>query len=198
MVNRTGSGDGPAGDLDALRATLLTRLRSRSGEVEDAIVAAAIEIEPSVGADPEGLSGLEAAAAETVKLIEELIAQGADWTQRLPPAVAAQARHLARSGVTLDAVMRGHYATTSLCFEFATSEISELPAETLPYLIEIQSRHGDYLMSSVSAAYEDELARGSSAHRTRAGSGNGWNASWVEIRPPPPDWATTSSRGTSD
>ena len=47
----------------------------------------------------------------------------------------------------------------SACFEFATSEISELPGNTLPYLIEIQSRLGDYLMSSTSAEYEDELER---------------------------------------
>jgi len=55
--------------------------------------------------------------------------------------------------------MRGYYATTSLCFEFATSEISDLPEDTLPYLVEIQSWHGDALMSATSAEYEAELAR---------------------------------------
>jgi PucR-like helix-turn-helix protein/diguanylate cyclase with GGDEF domain len=159
VKNRDGPGEGPGDDLDALRAILLTRLGARGAEVEAAIVAAALEIEPSVGGDPEGLAGLKAAARETVELVEELIAQGVDWTPRLPPAVAAQARFAARSGVTLDAVMRTHYATTSLCLEFATSETDTLPAGTLPYLIEIQSKHGDYLMGAASAAYESELER---------------------------------------
>lgn len=149
----------PDPGLGALRDKLLERLRSRSQEVEEAIVTAALKIAPPASTDAGGLTGLRASARETVELIAELIEQGQSWTPRLPPAVAAQVRHLARSGVTLDAVMRGHYAVTSLCFEFATSEVSELPGDTLPYLIEIQSRHGDYLMGAVSAEYENELAR---------------------------------------
>jgi hypothetical protein len=158
---------GSGSDLDAVRAALLVRLRPRAEEVRDAMVAAALEIEPRVGTDPAGIAGLTAAASATVELIEELIEQGMDWTPRLPEAVTAQARYLARSGVALDAVMRGHYATTSVCLEFATAEIAELPAATLPYLIEIQSEHGDYLMGAVSAAYEDELARLESLPGTR-------------------------------
>ncbi len=142
-----------------MRTALLTRLRPRAEEVRDAMVAAALKIEPRVGADPEGLAGLTAAASATVELIEELIAEGKDWTPRLPAAAREQAAYLARSGVTLDAVMRGHYATTSVCLEFATAEIAELPAGTLPYLIEIQGEHGDFLMGAVSSAYEEELAR---------------------------------------
>jgi hypothetical protein len=146
-------------DLDALRDKLLERLRSRSQEVEEAIVAAALNIEPAVSTDAEGHAGLRAAARETVELIADLIREGERWKSKLPPAVSSQVRRLARSGVTLDSVMRGYYATISLCFEFATTEISELPSDTLPYLIGIQSEHGDYLMSAVSAEYESELAR---------------------------------------
>ncbi|HVV89161.1 MAG TPA: helix-turn-helix domain-containing protein [Solirubrobacterales bacterium] len=163
MGERTRKGDGSPpdreADLDALRAILLARVEARRGEVEEAIVAANLEIEPRLGADPDGMAGLEAAAAETVELVTELIAEGVEWTPRIPAAVAAQARYAARHGVALEVVMRGHYATTSLCFEFALSEISELPGETLPYLLEIQSRHGDHLMRSVSAEYEAELER---------------------------------------
>jgi hypothetical protein len=147
------------GGLDELRAVLLARIEVRSREVEEAIVASNVAIEPRLGTDVEGLVGLRAAAAQTVELVRELIAEGVGWTPRIPPAVVAQAHHLARQGVPLEAVMRGHYATTSLCFEFALSELSELPTRTLPYLLEIQSRHGDYLMGSVSAAYEEELER---------------------------------------
>jgi len=145
--------------LEALRRRLLERLRSRSQEVEEAMVNAALSIDSGVSRDGEGLAGLKASARETVELVAELIEQGAKWTPRFPPAVAAQARHLARNGVSLDTAMRGYYAITSLCFEFATSEIDDLPEDTLPYLVSIQSQHGDYLMSAVSAAYEDEVAR---------------------------------------
>ena len=55
--------------------------------------------------------------------------------------------------------MRGYYATTTLCFEFVSSEIADLPAGALPCLVEIQTRHGDRLMSVVSAEYNDEVAR---------------------------------------
>jgi PucR C-terminal helix-turn-helix domain len=157
--NRVDSGDGARDDLEVVRSTLLARLRPRAAEVRDAMVAAALKIEPRRAEDPEGLAGLTAAATATVELIEELIAQGKDWQPRLPEAVREHARYLARNGATLDAVMRGHYATTSVCLEFATAEIAELPAGTLPYLIEIQGEHGDYLMGAVSAAFEEELAR---------------------------------------
>jgi len=131
------------------------------------MVNAALSIESGVSSDGEGLAGLQAAARETVELVAELIEQGASWEPRFPPAVAAQARHLARNGVPLDTAMRGYYAITSLCFEFATSEIDDLPEDTLPYLVSIQSQHGDYLMSAVSAAYEDELARLNRSPSTR-------------------------------
>lgn len=160
MGNNGGSADHfPDGEVEAIRAELLSRLRVRSREVEAAIVAAALEIGADIAGDREAMAGLRAAARETVELLSELIERGTDWTPRLPGAVAAQARHLARGEVGLEAVMRGHYSMVTVFFEFATSEIAELPAGTLPYLIGIQSKHGDYLMGAVSAEYEAELQR---------------------------------------
>jgi hypothetical protein len=146
-------------ELKVIRGELLARLRSRSQEVEEGIVAAALGVEPGIAADPDRLAGLQAASRQTLELIAELIAEGADWQGKMPPAVTDQARHLARGGVPLGAVARGYYAIIAACLEFATTEIDELPGNTLPYLIEIQSRHGDYLMAAVSTAYEDELER---------------------------------------
>ena len=151
--------DQEADSLDALRGELLARLQSRSPEVEEAIVARGLELDPVVNAEPEGLAGLRATASETVDLIAAVIEQGESWTPSLPPAVAAQIRYLARNGVALDVIMRGYYATTSVCLEFLTEEIAELPEDALPYLVGIQSQHGDQLMSAVSAEYESEMAR---------------------------------------
>jgi hypothetical protein len=160
LGNDAGSPDGIRDDeLEVIRRELLTRLRPRSREVEEGIVAAALGVEPGIAEDPDRLAGLRAAARESLGLIGELIAQGVDWQQKMPAAVTAQARYLARGGVPLEVVLRGHYAMIGACLEFATGEIAELPQGTLPYLIEVQRRHGDYLMAAISTAYEDELER---------------------------------------
>lgn len=153
------SGTGDADQLASLQARLLARLEDRGKEVEEAIVAAARELNPSLETGGEELARLRASARETVGLIAELLEQGENWQPGVPSAVAAQARYMARNGASLETVMRGYYATVSLCFEFAASEGSELPADTLPYLVRIQSRHGDHLMDAIAAEYEDELAQ---------------------------------------
>lgn len=145
--------------LDELRGELVERLRSRSPEVKEALVARGLDIEPVVNGDPEGLAGLRAAVSETVELIASVIEQGESWSPRLPPAVAALVRYLARNDVALDAVMRGYYGVTSVLFEFLTEEIAHLPEGALPYLVGVQSQHGDQLMSAVSAEYMSELER---------------------------------------
>lgn len=168
-IGNDGASAGGLGDdeRELIRSELLSRIGARSGEVEDGIVAAALAIESGIADDPDGLAGLRAAVREMLELLAELIAQGVDWTPRPLFAIAAQTRYLARSGVPLEVAMRGHYAMVSTCFEFATTEVDELPAGTLPYLIEIQSRHGDYLMGLISTAYEEELERLSSPSARR-------------------------------
>jgi len=144
---------------DSVKRTLLSRLRSWSPELQESIVARCFALEPLAYAEPEGLVYLRAAAKETIELVAEIIELGESWTPRVPPALAAQVRYLARSGFSSDRVMRGYYATVTVCFEFANEEIGDLPAGALPYLIEIQSQHGDALLGAVSAEYRKELAR---------------------------------------
>ncbi len=157
-----GGTDGHGGEsdqLEALRTRLLQDLQARTAEIEEAIVTAALNIELATSSDAEEMAGLRDAARALVELIGEVIGHGASWVPQLPPSVKAQVRRLARAGVALEDVMRGYYATTTLCFEFVSSEIADLPAGALPYLVEIQTRHGDRLMSVVSAEYNDEVAR---------------------------------------
>jgi DNA-binding PucR family transcriptional regulator len=152
MTNRA---DSP----DALRQVLLARLRARSSEVEEAIVATGQSIEPEVSATPEGRAVLRASASETIETIATAIEQGEGWLPGLSPAGTAQIRYLARNDVPLDTVMRAFYAVTSVLLEFLTEEIADLPPDALPYLVGIQSQHGDQLMSAISAEYEEEVAR---------------------------------------
>lgn len=153
--------------LEALRDVLLPRLRARSREVEEAIVAIGQEIDPVVCGDVEGRAVLRAFAKDAVELIATAVEQGAGWTPTLSPGGTAQIQYLARNGVGPDAVMRGFYAVTSLLLEFLTEEVSDLPPEALPYLVGIQSRHGDQLVSTMLAEYDNEVARmdGSPAKR---------------------------------
>jgi hypothetical protein len=142
-----------------IRGTLLERLSARGEEIEEGIVAAAIGIGLLAEHDAQGLTRLRAAARELVVMIGEVIDEGPEWTPRLPTGVAAEVGGLARLGVGLESVMRGYYATSALCLEFAGGETEELPEGTLQYLIEIQARHGDALLAIVATGFNDEVAR---------------------------------------
>jgi hypothetical protein len=160
-------GDSQVDPLEGLRDALLACLQARSPEVEEAIVAVGREIEPMIGGDAEGLALLRAWAKDSIDLIATAVEQGAGWVPSLSPGGAALIRYLARNGVGLDAVMRGFFGATSLLLEFLTEEIVNLPPEAFPYLVGIQSQHGDQLVSAISAEYENEVARmdGSPAKR---------------------------------
>jgi hypothetical protein len=145
--------------LAVLRARLLERLAARADQVEEGIVAAAVGVGLTTEGEAEGRERLRGAAKELVAMIGEVIEEGARWTPKLPPAVAAEVRGLARIGVGLEAVMRGYYATSALCFEFASSEGTKLPEGTLSYLIAIQGWHGDALLAIVADEFNDEVAR---------------------------------------
>jgi hypothetical protein len=153
------AGKEAADPLEAMRSELLALLKARSPEVEEAIVARGLDIDPVANATPEGLASLRVAANESMDFIAALIERGADWTPSVPAAVAAHVRYLARNDVTLDAVMRGYYAITNVCLEFLGEEIAALPEDALPYLVGIQSRHGDRLMSAISVEHQNEVAR---------------------------------------
>lgn len=144
---------------DALRQPLISSLRSWTPELQESIVARCSALEPLAYSDPEGLLYLRAAAEETIELVAEIVELGANWTPCMRPALAAQVRYLARNGFSSERVMRGYYATVTVCFEIANERIDELPPGALPYLIEIQSQHGDALLGAFSAEYQKELAR---------------------------------------
>jgi hypothetical protein len=95
----------------------------------------------------------------SIDVIAAVTEQGESWQPRLSPAGAAHVRYLARKGVALDVVMRGYYAVTSMLLELLAEEIADLPPDAFPYLVGVQSQHGDQLMSAISAEYESEMAQ---------------------------------------
>ena len=153
------AGDDQADSLDALRGLLVDLLRARSQDVERAIVAKGLDIEPVVNASPEGHAGLQAFARSGVDVLAAAIEGGPDWTPGLSPAALAQIRFWARNDVPLDAVMRGFYSVTSTLLEFLSEEIADLPPGALPYLAGIQAQHGGRLMEAIATEYEGEVAR---------------------------------------
>ncbi len=144
---------------DALRRVLLTRLGARSSAVEEAIVATVQSIEPKVNGTPEGRAVLRAFAGEAVEVIAAVVEQGEGWLPELSPAGVTQIRYLARSGVPLDTVMRAFYAVTNVLLELLAEDIAYLPSDALPYLVSMQSQHGDLVMGAISAEHEREAER---------------------------------------
>lgn len=166
LVNR--ASDRPSKSLHEIRAALVTRLRSRSAEMEDAIFNGVRALtEPAEDEDAEYRAGLRATVAEAVDYALTSIERGDEWTGTIPAAAAAQARRSARSGVKLDTVLRRYAAGDRLMGEFIMDEARRYPNEALRHVLRTQGPHVDRLMASVASEYmaELELMRRSPAQR---------------------------------
>lgn len=146
--------------LQEVRAELVTRLRSRISEIEDAIFARVRALsEPREAGDPELVAGLRSAVAEVVDYGLKSIEHGDEWSEPIPPAASAQARRSARSGVRLDTVLRRYAAGDRLLGEFVMDEADRFPTRALRQVIRAQGPQVDRLMAAVATEYMDELAR---------------------------------------
>lgn len=144
--------------LHAARTELVSRLRARSGEIEDMIFNRVRSLsEPAEDADPEYRAGVRATVAEALDYALLSIERGEDWAGTIPAAAAAQARRAARSGVGLDTVLRRYAAGDRLVGEFIMEEAAQLPNAIMRQVLNTQGPHVDRLMASVAAEYMEEL-----------------------------------------
>jgi PucR C-terminal helix-turn-helix domain/GGDEF-like domain len=144
--------------LQEIRSKLVSRLRMRSGELEDAIFDAVRALAaPAESEDAEYRAGLRATVAGSVGYALTSIEQGVDWDGDIPPAAAEQARRAARSRVKLDTVLRRYAAGDRLLGEFIMDEAEHFPSEALRQVLNTQSPQVDRLMAAVAAEYMDEL-----------------------------------------
>jgi hypothetical protein len=144
--------------LDEIRTELVLKLRARSGEIEDALVAHVQALsEDAEGDDPDYRAGLRATVAESLDYALQGIERGDTWEGTMPAAAAAQARRAARSGVPLETVLRRYAAGDRLVGEFIIDEAAGMSHEQTRQILRSQGPHVDRLMAAVAAEYVEEL-----------------------------------------
>jgi len=154
-------------------AALPARLRARRAEVEQAILSRVTSLSglPDA-AGPEYAAGLRDAVAAAVEYAIEGIERGSRGAPRTPDALLSQARLAARSGVSLDTVLRRYVAGHALLSDFAFEEAARADAldpSELKRLMRLLAAVVDTLLAAVSDAYVEEAERRpQSAERRRA------------------------------
>jgi hypothetical protein len=145
-----------------VRANLRARLQARRGEIEEAILARAYGVsDPGEAADPEYLQGLRAAVSAAI----EYGLAGIEAVERRPPPIPAallvQARVAARSGVSLDTVLRRYFAGYTLLGDFLMQEVERdtlLQGTTLKGMLRAQATIFDRLVAAVTEEYTREAS----------------------------------------
>jgi PucR C-terminal helix-turn-helix domain/GGDEF-like domain len=109
--------------LDSARGELCERLRSRGPEIEAAIATRVYALaDPSEVADPDYVGGLRAALATAIQYGLAALEFGERRSPGVPPALAAQARAAARSGVGLETVLQRYFAGYTLLVDYVIEE----------------------------------------------------------------------------
>lgn len=165
-------GSAPALSLDEVRSLLAARLRERLAGLEAAIATRVYSIEDPRGvADPAYLRGLQDALAASVEYAVVAVELGERRAPGPPPALLAQARLAARSGVALDTVLRRCLAGSALLDDLLVEEAerAEVPSSALRRLLASQATLFDRLLAAVSAAHTGEAKNrpGTAAERRR-------------------------------
>ena len=142
-------------------AEVAERLRERRAEIEQATLTRVYAVSglPERGG-PEYAEGLRAAVSAGVDYGLEGIERGEESAPRIPEALLSQARLAARSGVSLDTVLRRYFAGHTLLGDFMVQEAErEVGASELKRLLRSQAAIVDRLLAAVSNAYTEEAER---------------------------------------
>jgi hypothetical protein len=133
---------------------VVRRLRARQAEIEDAVFARVREAVPEAAgdADSEYVRGLRTAVAAAVEFGLTGIEGEADPARGIPAEAVAQARLAARSGVSLEAVLRRYIVGHALLWDYVMQEADR---------VERMGREGGLReMSRAQAALLDQLVIG--------------------------------------
>jgi hypothetical protein len=159
---------------ERLRVELVERVRARRAEVEQTVFARVRD--RAVGLqgpdDPEYLAGLRSAIAAAIEHALKSIETGEQETAAIPPEAVAQAQRAARTGVSLDAVVRRYVLGSTVLGDFLLQE-SEHPdfmgsGGVLRQALRAQAAVLERLIAAVNVAYALELERtGRSPERRR-------------------------------
>lgn len=142
------------------RWELAGRLRKLRGGIEDAAIIGMRTLPESQSVrSPEYLTGLREALEGGLDYVIAGIEKGEGWTEPIPPAVAAQARRAARSGIRLDTVLRRYAAGDRLLAQMVIREAENFPLVDLRRILAAIGPLIDRLMAAVAEEYLQEVAR---------------------------------------
>lgn len=143
---------------------MVARLRSRQAEIEQAIFVTVREMVPDLGtvAD-EYVRGLRMAVAAAVEFGFTGLALGEGCSPQIPVEVVAQARLAARSGVSLDAILRRYIVGHSLLWDYVMVEadrVTQMGRDSgLREMSRVQTSLLDRLVIGVTREHVAELER---------------------------------------
>ncbi|MGN6371910.1 MAG: helix-turn-helix domain-containing protein [Solirubrobacteraceae bacterium] len=146
-------------------ATVARRLRERGAEIEQAIFGRVRTLAPdsSDSRDADYLSGLRSAVAAAIEFGLRGLERGEGGPAAIPAETLAQARRAARSGVTLDAVLRRYLAGHTLLWDYVMEEADRAalagPASGLREMLRIQAALLDRIVAAVTREHLAELRR---------------------------------------
>lgn len=108
------------------RAVLSERMRSRMPEIEQAVlVRAAALLEKTEGLDPQFLDAQRAAVSAAVEYGLAAIEHGEERSLEVPALLHSHARLTARSGITLETMLRRYFGGYTLLSDFIVREAEE-------------------------------------------------------------------------
>lgn len=159
--------------LQKARAIVAERLRERRGEIEEAVLArSAALLEPAQALGPEFLDGQRVAIAAAVDYGMAAIEFGEERTPPVPEIFHSHARLTARSGVSVDTMLRRYFAgyTTLGDFLVREAEVCGMQGVALQSVMRGTAAVFDRLISTMVDEYTREAGdyRGTTEERTAA------------------------------
>jgi len=115
--------------------------------------------EPGENNDAEYVVGLREAVKRTVEFGITSIERGEEWTPEPPAVVAIQAQRAARSGVSLDTVLRRYAAGDRVVGEFIVEEADKFPGQIVGQVLKTRGPLVDGLMAHAATQYMHEMER---------------------------------------
>ncbi len=133
----------------------------RRDEIEQAILTRVYGVsDTSKVADPEYLDGLRAAVSAALDYGLAGIGRGDERAPPVPPALLVQARMAARTGISLDTVLRRYFAGYAVLGDFLLEEAERgglLGGTALKQLLRTQAALLDRLVEAVSQEHASEI-----------------------------------------
>lgn len=147
-----------------LRRDLAARLEARRAEIEDAVLTRVYSLSggPSEAGDPQYAEGLRKAVSAALGYAIAGIEAGDPEPGPTPDELFAQARHAARSGVSIETVTRRYFAGHTLLTDFVMQEAEAgglFGVEEVRSLGKTQAELVDRLIALISAEYQREVER---------------------------------------